>query len=140
MKYRRFGDTLAVRIDRGEEIVTELLALAEKESIRFGSIQGFGACDHAVLGVYSVEEQKYYAHTFDEEMELTTLLGNFSTLDGKPYLHVHVTLGLEDGRCIGGHLNEARISGTSEIFVQTYPVTVDRYKDEKETGLNLWDL
>ena len=36
MEYKRFGDTLLVRIDRGEEILTQLksVALSEKMCIR----------------------------------------------------------------------------------------------------------
>ena len=33
MDYRRFGDNLVVRIDRGEEVVGTLMALCEKENI-----------------------------------------------------------------------------------------------------------
>ena len=39
MDYRRFGDTLLVRIDRGEEILEQVKTVALKENIQLASVQ-----------------------------------------------------------------------------------------------------
>ena len=38
MDYRRFGDTLLVRIDRGEEILEQVKTVALKENIQLASV------------------------------------------------------------------------------------------------------
>lgn len=139
MTYKKFGDVIAVRVDRGEELVSSLRAVCEKEGIRCGSISGIGAADHAVVGLYRVAEKKYYSNTFDEEMEMVSLLGSVTEKDGAVYLHLHAGFAKADGSAIGGHLNEAVISGTGEIFIRAFSGPIGRRTDSV-TGLNLFDL
>jgi len=49
MEYRKFADTYVIRLDKGEEIISSLQAICEKENIRLGSVEGIGAADHAVI-------------------------------------------------------------------------------------------
>ena len=64
MDYRKFGDTLLVRLDRGEEIIEQVKALALKENITLASVQALGALGSFTVGVYNVDEKKYYANSF----------------------------------------------------------------------------
>ena len=61
MQVKKVGDTLLVRIDRGEEIVASLLDLARKEQIQLASVTGLGAVDHVVFGTYGVEQKAFIA-------------------------------------------------------------------------------
>ncbi|MFU0832492.1 MAG: PPC domain-containing protein [Oscillospiraceae bacterium] len=139
MQYKKCGNTLAIRVDRGEELVKAIQSACEQENIAFGFITGIGAADHAVVGLYRVAEQKYYSNTFDGEMEMTSLLGSVTEMNGKTYLHLHANFAKSDGQVIGGHLNEAVISGTGEIFVQILNGKMDRRRDSV-TGLNIFDM
>ena len=38
MEYRKFADTYVIRLDKGEEIISSLQAICEKENIRLGSV------------------------------------------------------------------------------------------------------
>ena len=67
MEYKKFGDVIAVKIDRGEEILASLKKICEKENVKCGSITGIGAVGHAVIGLYKVAEKKYCSNTFDGE-------------------------------------------------------------------------
>ena len=89
--------------------------------------------------MYRVDEQKYVANTFDGVMELTSLMGNITEKDGEPYLHLHATFGDLTGKVIGGHLNEAVVSATCELFVRKVEGHVGRRLDP-ETGLNIFDF
>ena len=140
MEYRQFNDTYVVRMDRGEEIISSLTNFCEKEKITLGSVEALGAADHVVIGLYDVAKRQYHKHTFDEAMEITSLLGNISTKDGVPYLHLHINLCREDMSVIGGHLNECRISATCEMFVRKLDGRVNRKLDEAVTGLNLYEF
>ena len=58
MDYRRFGDTLVIRIDKSEEITEQLRAVAEKEEIRLAGIEALGAVNDFTVGVYNTAEKK----------------------------------------------------------------------------------
>ena len=137
MDYRKFDDTYVVRIDRGEEILSSLAALCEKENIFLAKVDALGAVDHAVVGVYDVGTQIYYKNEYNEPMEITNLCGTVTQQDGKPYLHLHVTLCGRDGVAHGGHANELRVSATCEMVLRLLPGQVGREKDGM-TGLNLF--
>jgi hypothetical protein len=136
MIYKIFGNTAVVRIDRGEEIVSCVKKLCEKENIRLASITALGAVDHIAIGLYRVSEKKYFKTTIDKEMEMTSLIGNVTTKDGEIYLHFHANFAGEDGKVFGGHLNEAVVSGTCEMFITILNGKIERECDNV-TGLNI---
>lgn len=139
MKYKVFGSTIAVRIDRGEEIFSSVQSVCKKESVKLAVISAIGAVDHAVVGIFSFKDKTYISNTFDKELELTSLNGNVTTKDGEIYLHLHANFADENGNAFGGHLNEANISGTCELFIQVLDGAVSRIHDGV-TGLNLFDI
>ena len=139
MEYKRFGNTVAVKISRGEEVMASLKQVCEKENIKCGQISGIGAAGHVVVGLYKVAEKKYYSNAFDGEMEMTSLIGNVSEKDGGVYLHCHANFAGADGRAVGGHLSEAVISGACEIFIDIADRSIGRRLDAA-TGLNVFDF
>ncbi len=138
MEYRRFGDAYVLRLDRGEEIIAALTDFCRREDVALGSVEGIGAADHALIGLYDVPTRQYHKTAFDEPLEITSLLGNISRMDGEVYLHLHINLCRADMSVIGGHLNECRISATCELFVRRLEGVVERRTDEAVTGLNLY--
>ena len=96
-----------------------------------------GAVDHAVVSVYDVPTKTFYRKEFNEPMEISSLCGTVSQMDGQVYLHLHVTLCDKDLIAHGGHANELRISATCEMTVRTIPGAVDRKLDET-VGLNVF--
>lgn len=139
MKYVKTGDVLAVRLDPGEEIIASVLKIAKDENIRFAEISAIGAVGRAVFGLYDLNEQKYHSLTFNQPLELVSLNGNLSLKDGEPYLHLHAAFADEKGAVIGGHLNEAVISATCEMFIRTFDMDMGRRISE-QTGLNIFDI
>ena len=137
MDYRKFGDTYVVRLDLGEYVHPSLLALCEKEHIPFGSISAIGAVDRAVIGVYDLAHGAYIQRTFDGFMEIANLSGSVTERDGKPYLHLHVTVCGQDHNVHAGHAIELRVGATCELFLRALPGAVERRPDP-ETGLNLF--
>ena len=137
MEYRKFGNIYAVRIDLGEDIVESLKKLGAAEQIRLGRVEAIGAADHAVLGVYDLDKKEYYPETIDEFMEITSLNGNITSMDGKPYIHLHATLADQRHGVHGGHVLEMRVGATCEMFVTALEGEVTRQKDEN-LGINLW--
>ena len=137
MQYKRFGNTCMLRIDLGEDIVESLKKLCEDEQILLGRVEAIGATDHAVIGVYDLAKKEYYPETIDEFMEIASLNGSVTAMDGKPYIHLHATLADQRHVIHGGHVLEMRVGATCEMFVTVLDGEVTRQKDEG-LGINLW--
>ena len=128
MQYKKIdANHILVRLFRGEEIMASLLKVAEEADISFAMIQGLGAVDEAVLGLYDVTTKEYTE---------TALHGVFEV---KHYGHVHIALGTTAGKTYGGHMVSGRISITGEIVLTLLGGEVNRIRDE-ELGINVWDL
>ncbi len=139
MVYKKFGNKIVVRIDRGEEILEKIKELALKENIKLASISAIGAIDELVVGVYDVAKKEYYSNEFKGDLEIVSLLGTINTMNGDFYTHIHLSAGNEKGEVFGGHLNKAVVSGTCEMVVSLIDGTVDRFYDD-ETGLNIFKI
>ena len=137
MDYRRFGNKIVARIDRGEEILEQVKELARRENITLASVTALGATNDFTVGVYKVEEQRYYANEFRGNFEIVSLTGTINTMNGEFYTHLHMSAGNDKGEVFGGHLNRAVVSATCEMVVDVLDGTVDRQYDPV-TGLNLF--
>ena len=137
MEYRRFGNTIVMRIDKGEEVLTQLKAMALKENVQLASVRALGATNDFTVGVFKVDEKKYYANHFTGDFEIVSLTGTISTMNGEYYAHLHMSAGDAQGRVFGGHLNEAIISATCEMVVEVIDGRVERAYDD-DIGLNLF--
>ena len=137
MEYRRFGDTLIVRIDPGEEIVEQVLSVAKREDIKLASVEALGAVNDFTVGVFNTVTKEYHANRFQGFYEIVSLTGTLSVKDGETYLHLHMSCGDEQGRVFGGHLNAATVSATCEMVIRVIDGRVERAMDPA-VGLNLF--
>ena len=137
MEYRRFADTLVVRMDPGEEILEQLQKVAEKENIKLASVSALGAVNDFTVGVFKTDEKKYYANHFEGSFEIVSLTGTINTMNGAYYAHLHMSAGNDKGEVFGGHLNRALVSATCEMVLRVINGSVDRRFDE-EVGLDLF--
>ncbi len=138
MEYKKYGQKIFVRIDKGEEIVGKLKELCSDEKITLGTVNGIGATDRAEIGLFDTHEKKYYGKELEGDMEIAPLSGNITTMDGEVYLHLHINLGDKENKAFAGHLNSALVSATFEAVIDVMEGTLERSKDE-EIGLNLLD-
>ncbi|NLC25107.1 MAG: DNA-binding protein [Fastidiosipila sp.] len=138
MDYKEIADTIILRVDPGEDIVTAIAKVCNECDVKLGTIMGIGACDEVEIGIYLVEEQRYDRKKIKGEMELTSLLGNVSVMNGKQYIHLHANLGNDKMEIIGGHLDRALVSGTGEIFITRIARVSDGVDRKKSpvTGIN----
>ena len=136
MDYKRFNNAIVLRIDRGEEIHEQLKAVCLKENVKLASVSGIGAINDLTSGVWDVERQEYYSNHFTGVYEVANLVGTITTMNGEYYAHIHISAGDAQGHVVGGHLNRAVVSATSEIVLHLIDGTVER-EFSPEVGLNL---
>lgn len=137
MEYKRFKNNIVVRIDKNEEILEQIKSIALKEKIKLALVSALGATNDFTVGVYKVDEKKYYSNNFKGNFEIVSLTGTINTMNKEFYTHIHMSAGNEKGEVFGGHLNRAIVSATCEMVISIIDGEVDRYHDE-EIGLNLF--
>jgi uncharacterized protein len=139
MKLVEDGRRSLVRFEVGEKLPDALVELARLRGWALASISGLGAVKDVVLGYYDLPERKYINHPVEGVVELVSMIGNLSLLDGNPLWHVHVSVADRKGNLKGGHLMALEVAVTVECWIDTSPRVVTRKRDEF-TGLNLLDL
>jgi predicted DNA-binding protein with PD1-like motif len=83
------------------------------------------------------EQNSYKAIPIPQQVEVLSMVG-VAMFEGKPAVHTHLVVGLEDVSAKGGHLIEAHVFPTLEVIVTVDPVTMQKRFDP-ETGLALID-
>ena len=140
MEYRRFDQGYVLRLDPGEEIVESLTQLAALEDIQLGTVSALGAANDVTIGIFNTQEKKYYSQRYQGDFEISALVGNVTRQEGRPYLHLHITIGNPvTGEVHAGHLTAATISATLELFLQVWDGQVGR-KFSDIVGLNLMEF
>ena len=138
MEYRRFPQGYVLRLDPGEEIVSSLTRLVADENVQLASVSAIGAANDVTIGIFNTWEKQYHSWRFQGDYEISALVGNVTRQEGKPYLHLHITIGNPvTGKVHAGHLTSAVISATLELFLQVWDGQVGR-KFSDQVGLNLF--
>jgi len=135
---------IIARLYEDEDIIESLVELVKQYSIKGGLINGIGAIKFATLRFYNQETQEYENKEFNEDLEVTSLMGNISwlknSMESDPIIHVHVNLGKKDCSVIGGHLSSKTLVGpTLEVYILETDEVIHRALDEK-LNLTLLDL
>lgn len=144
MRHRQIHETAGQRtlvavLAAGEEVTTELLALAEQQRLCAAQVIAIGALEKATVAYFDWETKSYRPIPVAEQVEVLSLVGDI-TLDGagEPKLHLHTVLGRRDGSTVGGHLVDAHVRPTLEVVITELPVHLRRRHDPR-SGLALID-
>jgi hypothetical protein len=117
-------------------VFSGLTKWARDHQVGSGHLTAIGAWRSAVLGYYDLERKAYRKNVVDQQVELLSLVGDFAVDNGRTVLHAHAVVGLPDGSTRGGHLLEAYTSPTTEVFVTTSSVALQKQLDPA-SGLDL---
>ncbi|MFC2162859.1 PPC domain-containing DNA-binding protein [Candidatus Altiarchaeota archaeon] len=139
MEYKRFGNKIVARIDKGEEVIQELTKIIQAEDVKLGQITGIGATNQATIGLFNTTTKEYQATELNCDLEIAPLTGNITRKDSQPYIHIHANLADQQHKAYAGHLNKAVISGTLEAVITVIDAEVGR-KFSEEVGLNLLEF
>lgn len=139
MRYQQFGDRYIVRLERGEPVVETLTQFLATEGVAFANVSAAGAVDRVRLAYWNADTRAYEDQALQEQLEVVSFQGNAALRDGQPFLHLHGVFGRRDLSVVGGHVREARVHPTLEVWLRTEHVPVSRTRDAA-TGLDLLDL
>jgi hypothetical protein len=132
------GRSIVARLEHGADLLDEIVALAERQGIEAGTLQGLGALQRARLAYYDQTSRTYGEFALEQPLEITALAGNLSRRDGQHAAHVHLTLAASDGRAFGGHAAPGCVVFACELVVtELLGQPLERAHDEV-TGLPLW--
>ena len=112
MEYKRFGNTIYLRLDPKEEILEEIGKVAKKENIRLAQVTGLGAINDFTAGVYNTVTMEYHSIQFQGAFEIVSLTGTVTRKDGDVYLHLHIAAG--DADCLLELYDNLRKNGTHQ--------------------------
>ena len=131
--------TFALVFDKGDEVVEGLTNFAADGGVGAASLTAVGAFGGATLGYFDRDRKEYREIPVEEQVEVSSLLGDIALKDGEPQVHAHVVLGRSDGTTRGGHLLRANVWPTLEAVLVESPDHLQKRTDE-ETGLALIDI
>ena len=120
----------------GAKIPDAIVAIAAREKIATASVEAIGGVDKLRLAYFNRASRKYEEHDFAEFFEVTSLLGNITQKEGKPFLHVHGNFGRKDLSVVGGHVMTASVFPIMEVVITPTKNKALRKFDEA-LGLNM---
>ncbi len=132
---------IVLRLERGEDVVSSVESLAERERIGAAWVRGIGTLRWVELDRHdqarrvSVPPQR-----FDTPCEILTLEGNVSMLGGAPRAVLHATLARRTDNgvdVLGGRVRAGEVFSCELLVDCLEDLTLTRARDER-TGLALW--
>ena len=143
MKIKQVYDrprTYVVVLATGEEVAECLTTFAAERKPGCACFTAIGAFESCTLGYFDWQSKKYFENPVAEQVEVLSLVGNFTWDGDKPKLHAHVVVGMRDGSARGGHLLKGRVRPTLEVTVVEAPAHLQRrYDAESHLALIQFD-
>lgn len=144
MDYKQMNGTYYIRADRGDEVISAILDVCEREGILSATFSGIGGCDTTEIQVFDAEARSFATERHEGILELVSLMGN--VVDGGEAgacWHAHALFTYRDGdehRIASGHLKSARVRYTAEIELRPVTGGVIHGVPDPETGTRFWSF
>ena len=139
MNFRIDHSLVYMTLEKGDYINRTFESFAEIKGVGCAWLNGIGALENPEIGYYSIDNKSYHRKHFKGEFELTSLIGNITMKEGKPFAHTHITFSDTNYKVFGGHLFDARITAAGEFLMHLGNDKITR-EINHEIGLPLWCL
>ncbi len=144
MEYRKYGDTVYIRMDRGDEIIGGVQEVCRREGIASAVYSGIGGCSEAQIQTFVPEEGAFETQTLRGMLELVSLTGSVNADEmGGYWYHTHAAFAYKEGdehRVAAGHVKSITVSYTAEIELRPVVGGFIGRKYDPETGTGFWDF
>jgi len=143
MKIRLLSENGAVKqyaivLSKNDEVMSGLTDFAKQNKVTSASFSAIGAFSHATLAWFDDSRKEFKLVPINEQVELVSMIGDIALVNDKPAVHTHVSVASSDGTVRGGHVINAYVFPTLELFMTVYPTPLHKEKDGA-TGLQLID-
>ena len=129
----------------GVAVHDALATVAREHNIQTATFEMLGGLNEATFTAYDFNTQTRHApRTFTRALEIVSGHGTISQLDGKPHVHIHVTLAFQDATqpngiaLVGGHLAHG-LAFAVEFTLTSYLGNPVHRQLHDGTGLQLWN-
>ena len=144
MEYRKYGDTVYIRMDKGDEIVGGIREVCKSENILSAAFSGIGGCSEAQIQTFSPESGTFETRTVRGMLELVSLQGSvIADENDELHLHTHAAFSYKDGErhCMAaGHIRSITVLYTAEIELRSVAGGTIRRKADPVTGTGFWSF
>ena len=142
MDYRKAGQSVYIRMDRGDEIIGCILDVCRKEEIMSAVFTGIGGCSEAQIQTFLPETGTFETQTLRGMLELVSLSGNVIHGDqNELYHHTHAMFSYKEGErhCVAaGHMKSITVLYTAEIELRPVVGGIIGRQFDPETGTGFW--
>lgn len=134
MQSKEIDNLIIARLFPDEDLQEKLQEICQKHKVKTAIIlSGIGQLKNFKLG-YFKNKGDYTPEFFSKPHEMISLSGIISKQGNNYESHLHISLGDENKRVIGGHLIEGIVEITNEIVLLKSDILLQR-KTEETTGL-----
>lgn len=144
MDYRKYGDTVYIRVDKGDEIIGCILDVCKKEHISSAIYSGIGGCSEAQVQTFLPESGTFETQTIRGMLELVSLSGNIVTDENNElYHHTHAAVSYKQGDkhfVVAGHIKSITVLYTAEIELRPVSGGTIHRQFNPETGTGFWSF
>lgn len=139
MKHKELNGVHVMLLLEGEKLIESITDFCSSKKIAAAQFTAIGALKEIELGFYDLAAKEYRWKKAEAELELDTATGNVALLDGKQTVHAHATVSDNEMHAFGGHLKEATVGASCEVFLTPLQGKIERKPDDK-TGLKLMQI
>ena len=143
MKVRLLSENAGVKhyviiLAKGDEVMSGLTDFARQNKVTSASFTAIGAFSHATVAWFDDARKEFRLIPIEQQVELVSMIGDIALANEQPAVHTHVAVASSDGTVRGGHVINAFVFPTLELFMTVYPTPLHKESDEA-TGLKLID-
>ena len=143
MKFRLLAKNGGVKkyvvvLAKGDEVMSGLTDFARQNKVTSASFTAIGAFSHATVAWFDDKRKEFKLIPIRQQAELVSMIGNVTLVNDKPAVHTHISVASSDGTVRGGHVIDAFVFPTLELFITVYPKALHKQPDQA-TGLELID-
>lgn len=131
MEWKKEGNTIMVKLEKGDPVKDSIISIARENDITAGSIVwGVGMMKNIEIGYFNGKE--YEKEVFSGPLEVVSFHGSIAEND--PELHIHTSVAGKDHSVIGGHLFNSVADPLLEVQIQKFDtINLKRKYNESST-------